>query len=139
MKRSWTRWKNKLRAGDPYLVVNLVLGLCFLLVIIYSAVFSPEPDSHPIPCVYTRLTGEACVSCGLSRGLSHGIRGQFGAAAGVNPHSIPVLLFFLFQVGMRLAVSVLLVRSTIAPTAILLTDITLSAVAVALAFLPMLL
>lgn len=139
MKTSWMRWKNKEVNKSPYLLLNIIFGLIILIIFAYSAIYPPESDRHPIPCLYTLTTGENCSACGLSRGLSHMIRGQINAAAEMNIHSISVFLFFILQFLMRIGFSVALFKPNIPANSLLTADALLSVVILLFTFIPLLL
>lgn len=138
MKSFLKRLKSDLGRGQPYLLINLLLGVIILPVFVYPAVFSPGEGQHPIPCVYTSLTGETCSSCGLSRGFSHIVRGQFSDAAEANKHSLRLFIFFKLQLIMRVTFSSLYIKNILYKKKIIGADIGISAVLFLAAFLPLL-
>ncbi len=125
--------------SKAYLIINGSLAAIFLLVIAYAAVFDPVSANHPVPCVYTAITGEACASCGLSRGMSYAVRMNVTQARLVNAYSPIVLFFFAAQVLMRVVVSLLLIKWKRFINKLVIADALLSAGMLIAAFLPFLL
>jgi hypothetical protein len=101
-----TELKNK-----PYLVVNVILAGIILLIYIYSGIFSPENDNYPVTCLYEKVTGEPCISCGLSHSFSLIIRGRIDQAYRWNVNGMRVFLFFAFQLVLRVAFSIFYLRN----------------------------
>jgi len=88
-------------AKEPYIIVNLVLAGVIVLIMIYSAIFSPDEDGYPVVCIHEKITGEPCVSCGLSHSFSLILRGRFNEAYSWNVYGMRVFLFFILQLIMR--------------------------------------
>lgn len=88
--------------NKSYLIINWIFVGIILSVFLYSMIYKPEKNSHPIKCMHEELLGSKCPSCGMSRGFSSIVRGNFDQAIKFQKNSIPVFLFFLFQLGMRL-------------------------------------
>jgi len=110
--------KNNLRnrpdrrlAGEPYLVINIIFAGVILLIMIYSGIFSPVKDNYPIVCIHQKITGEPCVSCGLSHSFSLILRGQFNEAYSWNQYGMAVFLFFLGQLLMRIIFSLVYIKA----------------------------
>jgi len=100
--------KLKVAIGQhPYLIINLILAGVILLIMAYSGIFSPETDNYPVACIHEKLTGEQCISCGLSHGFSLILRGKINEAYNWNLYSTRVFLFFVLQFVMRITFSVL--------------------------------
>ncbi len=137
MKYFLRRLRSDIQAGRPYLLINLILGVVFLMVIIYPVVFTPDTGRHPLPCVYTSLTGIECSSCGLSRGFSHIVRGQLSEAVELNRHSLPVFLFFAIQLIMRISLSMAYAREIFSARAIVTVDIFVSSGMFLIVFMPL--
>lgn len=136
MRTSWKRSKNK-AIEHPYLTINLFFGLAFVSVIVYAVAFPPEIAGHPIPCVYTSFTGQECSGCGLSRGFSHIVRFDLQAARTVNPYSIPVFMFFALQILLRIAGSIVYLKSRLPDRMVFITDGILTGVLFLAAILPL--
>jgi hypothetical protein len=90
---------------EPYLTINIVLTGVIILVMIYSVVFSPDKDDYPVTCIHEKLTGEPCVSCGLSHSFSLILRGRIDEAYQWNIYGMRVFLFFALQLLMRITFS----------------------------------
>lgn len=86
---------------DPYLLINIIFAGVILLILAYSGIFSPEKDNYPVICVHEKLTGEPCISCGLSHSFSLIVRGRIGEAYQWNAFGMRVVLFFISQLFMR--------------------------------------
>jgi hypothetical protein len=95
--KSQVRLKN-----EPYLIINIVLTGVIILIMIYSGIFSPEKDNYPIVCIHEKLTGEPCVSCGLSHSISLILRGRINEAYQWNIYGMRIFLFFIAQLLMRI-------------------------------------
>ncbi len=97
-------------AKEPYLTVNLILAGIIVLVMIYSAIFSPDTNNYPVVCIHEKLTGEPCVSCGLSHSFSLILRGRLDEAYNWNIYGMRVFLFFFLQLFMRIVFSVVYLK-----------------------------
>jgi len=98
-----------LKAGirnEPYLIVNIIFAGVILLIIAYSGIFSPEKDNYPVVCIHEKLTGEPCVSCGLSHSFSLIVRGKIDEAYHWNRYGMQIFLFFAAQLLLRVAFSI---------------------------------
>ncbi len=89
----------------PYIIVNIVLAGVIVLIMIYSAIFSPDEDKYPIVCIHEKITGKPCVSCGLSHSFSLILRGRLNEAYQWNVYGMRVFLFFFLQLIMRIVFS----------------------------------
>jgi hypothetical protein len=130
MRRSWKNWKEKTLSrmilykrknsslfklkGSPgnssYLIINIIFAGVILLIIAYSGIFSPEMDIYPVTCIHEKLTGELCISCGLSHSFSLIIRGRLAEAYQWNIYGMRVFLFFVSQLILRVAFSIFYLR-----------------------------
>ncbi len=119
---------------EPYLTINIVLTGVIMLVMIYSIVFSPDKDDYPVTCIHEKLTGEPCVSCGLSHSFSLILRGRFDEAYQWNVYGMRVFLFFALQLIMRIAFSLFYVRFTGTRKQLIIMDIIGSILLFLLAF-----
>jgi len=98
-----------LKAGirnEPYLIVNIIFAGVILLIIAYSGIFSPEKNNYPVVCIHEKLTGEPCVSCGLSHSFSLIVRGKIDEAYHWNHYGMQIFLFFAAQLLLRIAFSI---------------------------------
>ena len=84
-----------------YFAVNAIFAGVILLIMGYSAFYSPDTGQYPVPCIHEKLTGEPCPSCGLSHAFSLIVRGRISEAMEWNSTSLRVFLFFAVQLVMR--------------------------------------
>ncbi len=112
-------------ARKGYQTINLVFGILILLLFFYSARYSPA-GGHPVPSLYTLLSGRPSPTAGLSRSFSALVRGEVSLARELSPYGIPLFLFFFAELLMRAAAFVLLVKSRISLKKILIPDLILS-------------
>ena len=96
--------------NEPYLIVNLVFAGVIVLVIAYSGIFSPVKDNYPVICIHEKLTGQPCLSCGLSHSFSLIVRGRISEAHEWNRYGMQVFLFFAAQLILRIVFSVSYLR-----------------------------
>jgi len=130
---------SQIRLKDhPYLVINIVFAGIILLIIVYSGIFSPEKDNYPVTCVHEKITGETCVSCGLSHSFSLILRGRINEAYEWNDYGMIVFLFFASQFLMRIAFSRIYIRQPEFRKQLILFDIIGSSVLFLFTFLPFL-
>jgi hypothetical protein len=97
--------------NEPYLIINIFLSAVIFLIIVYSGIFSPEKDNYPVVCLHEKLTGEPCVSCGLSHSFSLIVRGRINEAYQWNLYGMRVFLFFISQFILRVFFSVLYLKN----------------------------
>ena len=95
---------------DPYILANTILAGVIILVLGYSGLFSPLKDNYPVVCVHEMITGQPCVSCGLSHSFSLIIRGRISEAYEWNSYGLRIFLFFGLQLIMRTAFSLFSIR-----------------------------
>ena len=93
-----------------YKRVNLILLGIYILVIVYSAVFSYKNSNYPIPSFHDSISSEPNLSSGLSRSFSAIVRLQFDIAHQFNRYGLLVFLFFIEQISLRILLSLLLIR-----------------------------
>jgi hypothetical protein len=91
--------------NEPYLIINIIFAGVILLIFLYSGFFSPDKDSYPVICIHEKITGEPCVSCGLSHSFSLIVRGRIEEAYKWNTYGMRIFLFFALQLVMRVAFS----------------------------------
>jgi len=84
-----------------YFAVNAIFAGVILLIMGYSAFYSPDTGQYPVPCIHEKLTGEPCPSCGLSHAFSLIVRGRIAEALEWNSTSMRVFVFFALQLVMR--------------------------------------
>lgn len=132
---SGPRERLKLR-NEPYLIVNLALAGIVMMIFIYSGVFIPEKDNYPVVCIHEKITGNPCISCGLSHSFSLIIRGRISEALQWNVYGLRVFLFFALQLAMRFAYSVFYVAQRATRKELLILDVTGSVLLFLIAFGP---
>ena len=84
---------------QSYHLVNIMFLLMIVAIFCYSLIF--RGDNHPIPAIFTEVTGEIPPSKGLSESFSEIVRGNFTDAARINPHGLRIFAFFAFQMLLR--------------------------------------
>jgi hypothetical protein len=124
--------------NEPYLVINIVFAGVILLIMAYSGIFSPEKGNYPVVCIHEKITGEPCVSCGLSHSFSLIIRGRIDEAYQWNRYGMRVFLFFAGQFLLRIIFSLLYTRYPGTRKQLILFDIVGSSVLFLVTFLPFL-
>lgn len=97
---------NHTAARRAYFAVNVIFAGVILLIMGYSAFYSPDRNNYPVVCIHEKLTGEPCPSCGLSHAFSLIIRGRVDEALQLNSASLRVFLFFVLQLIMRIAIGI---------------------------------
>lgn len=91
--------------NEPYLIINIFFAGVILLIFAYSGIFSPERDNYPVTCIHEKLTGQQCISCGLSHSFSLIIRGRIEEAYKWNIYGMRIFLFFVAQLILRVLFS----------------------------------
>ena len=118
----------------PYQPVNISIAAIILGILLYSALFTPGENTHPVRCVYIEYAGTSCPTCGLSEGFSQMVRGNLAGARESNVNTIPLFSFFLLQLFMRAFASFALYRNMIPKKLIAAGDSSLSLVLFLLCF-----
>jgi hypothetical protein len=140
-----TLWKRKSNVGsklserfrsEPYLLINIILTGAILLILAYSGFFSPEKDNYPVVCVHEKLTGEPCVSCGLSHSFSLILRGKISEAYKWNIYGLRVFIFFAAQLLMRVVFSIFYLKNPNTSKQLITYDIIISIMLFIVTFLP---
>jgi hypothetical protein len=131
--KSRVRFRN-----EPYLIINTVLAGVVLLIIAYSGIFSPEKNNYPVECIHEKLTGQPCVSCGLSHSFSLILTGRIEEAYKWNRYGMRVFLFFVAQLLMRIIFSSIYIKHPESRKQLILFDIIGSSVIFIIAFIPFL-
>jgi hypothetical protein len=124
--------------NEPYLILNLVFTGVIILIMAYSGIFSPVKDNYPVVCIHEKLTGEPCVSCGLSHSFSLILRGKIAEAYNWNRYGMQVFLFFAGQFVLRIIFSILYARYQSTRKQLILFDIVGSSVLFLVTFIPFL-
>lgn len=122
--------------NEPYLIINLILAGVVLVVFAYSGFFSPVKDNYPVVCIHQKLTGEPCISCGLSHSFSLILRGKLSAAYEWNAYGLRVFIFFAAQLLMRIVFSIFYIKYPESNKQLIVYDIVISAMFFLVAFLP---
>jgi Protein of unknown function (DUF2752) len=133
-KRHYPEIKKGVHKKDTYLIINIVFAGIIFLIMIYSGIFSPEKDNYPVTCIHEKLTGEPCVSCGLSHSFSLILRGRIAEAYKWNVYGMRVFLFFAAQLFMRIIFSVLYIRYPETRRQLIIFDITGSVIIFLMSF-----
>lgn len=126
-------------SNEPYLIINIVFAGVILLVMIYSGIFSPDKSDHPIACFHEKVTGQQCVSCGLSHSFSLIVRGRIDEAGEWNRNGMRVFLFFFSQLLLRGAFSFWYLNNPETARQTIILDITGSFILFMIAFWPFIL
>ena len=92
----------------PYHIINLTFAGIFLLIFIYSGIFSAEKNNYPIKSACKTITGKPCKSTGLSRSFSEIVRFNFQRAKNHNKYGIKIFCFFLIEFLLRFFISFLI-------------------------------
>lgn len=108
--------------NKPYIILNLSFIGLILLIFFYSAIFSAKKDNHPIPSYYEELAGKESPTSGLSRSFSEIIRLNIKEAKEWNKNGLLIFLFFLIQLFMRIATSILILKKSIDIKTLILAD-----------------
>ncbi len=87
--------------ANAYRIVNLLLALVVLGVFVYSLLYTP--GKHPIPSVFTDITGVETPSKGLSAAFSEVVRGNLSEANSYNAYVLQVFSFFVLQLLLRIS------------------------------------
>jgi hypothetical protein len=122
--------------NEPYIIINLIFAGVIVLVIAYSGIFSPEKNNYPVVCIHEKLTGEPCISCGLSHSFSLLVRGRITEAYQWNIYGMRVFLFFVSQLLLRVLFSVFYLKFSGTRKQLILTDSIGSGLMFLLAFWP---
>jgi hypothetical protein len=122
--------------NEPYLVINLILAGVIMLIMAYSGIFSPVKDNYPLVCIHQKITGEPCVSCGLSHSFSLILRGKIDEAYSWNRYGMRVFIFFAGQFFLRICFSLIYIRNIAIRRQLIKLDIAGSAIIFIITFLP---
>jgi len=122
--------------SEPYLIINIILTGVVILVFAYSGFFSPIKDNYPVVCIHEKLTGEPCVSCGLSHSFSLILRGRISEAYEWNAYGLRVFIFFAGQLLMRIVFSLFYIKNPGSGKYLIVYDSVVSAMFFLVTFLP---
>lgn len=138
-KKTSSFLKNRLKVSlkdEPYLIINLLFAGVIVLIIAYSGIFSPVKDNYPVTCIHEKLTGQPCVSCGLSHSFSLIVRGRIAEAYQWNQNGMRVFLFFASQLLIRVLFSRFYIRNQDTRKQLIITDCIGSGIIFLIAFWP---
>ena len=121
---------------EPYLIINIIFAGVILLIFAYSGIFSPVKDNYPVVCIHEKLTGEPCVSCGLSHSFSLIVRGRVEEAYQWNRYGMRIFLFFAAQLVLRIAFSLFYLKNPDTRKQLILVDCIGSGIIFFVAFWP---
>ena len=122
--------------NEPYLIINIFFAGVILLIFAYSGIFSPVKDNYPVACIHEKLTGETCISCGLSHSFSLIVRGRFEEAFRWNMYGMRIFLFFAAQLVLRAAFSIFYLKNSDTRKQLIIVDSIGSGIIFLLAFWP---
>jgi hypothetical protein len=134
-----SRLSESLKSGirnEPYILINIILAGVIVLIVAYSGIFSPEKNDYPVVCIHEKLTGEPCISCGLSHSFSLIVRGRISEAYEWNMYGMRVFLFFASQLILRIFFSIVYMKDVPIRKYLIITDSAGSALIFLLAFWP---
>ena len=93
------------------------------MVFIYSYIFTPDKNNYPI---HSLCVLQPCASTGLSRAFSEIVRLNIDKALVYNANSLKIFSFFLIQLFLRVAVSVIYINKLISKSYLIITDSVIS-------------
>lgn len=88
-------WTEKRR--EPELNHELIWASIGTLVLLGALLLSVLP-AHQYPCMFLKLTGKPCLSCGMTRSFTCAVRGHFLTAWRWNPLGLALLVGTLLYV-----------------------------------------
>jgi len=118
-----------------YHIINICFASIILGILFYSFIF--RGDNHPIPALFTKLTGIIPPSKGLSASFSELVRGNFETALILNPYSIRIFSFFIIQLFTRAFISLAVADNWMKTSRIILIDAFYSTTLFAFCFAPL--
>lgn len=122
--------------NEPYLLINIVFAGVILLIMAYSGIFSPEKNNYPVACIHEKITGQPCVSCGLSHSFSLILRGRIDEAYQWNRYGMRVFIFFAGQFFLRIIFSLLYLKYLSSRKQLIMFDIIGSSILFIVTFIP---
>jgi len=135
-RNSFARFKGMRLRDEPYLILNIFFAGVIILMIAYSGIFSPDQNNYPLACMHEKITGQPCISCGLSHSFSLIVRGRIGEAYEWNIYGMRVFLFFISQLILRIGFSFNYLRYPDSRKHLIILDSVGSGVIFLLTFLP---
>lgn len=127
-----------MRLAPAYVSISLVFFILIGMGFAYSYFF--YPFDHPIDCMYSKITGKVCPTCGLSRSFSFFTHFKFQEGKSYNDNALFIFLFFLLQFVWRgfVMLSFFTARKSFS-SPVIKTDVIISISMFLLAFLPVIL
>lgn len=122
--------------NEPYLIINIFFAGVIALIFAYSGIFSPEKNNYPVACIHEQITGEQCISCGLSHSFSLIVRGRIEEAYQWNMYGMRVFLFFAAQLILRIRFSLSYINNKATQKELIITDCLGSGLIFLIAFWP---
>lgn len=113
--------------NEPYHIINICFAGIIILILIYSGIFSAEKGNHPIKSACETISGEPCITTGLSRSFSEIVRFKFKSAKSYNKFGIKIFLFFFIQFFLRIIASLILYLKILNNRQLVLLDSIISA------------
>lgn len=89
-----------------YKLINLIFAGIIIVLFVYSGNFYFK-NMPKLSCIHYRITGQTCNACGLSRGFTEIMRGNFRKAQEFNANSMYVFSFFLIQLCLRISLTII--------------------------------
>ncbi len=108
---------------ESYLIINFVFAVLILLIITGSFIYSPDRNSYPVSCIHEKITGEPCISCGLSHSFSLIVRGRLDEAYHWNIYGMRIFFFFVTQLILRVTYSFYYLRKELNHQRLIFVDI----------------
>lgn len=128
--------KQRILIGNRcYHIINISFGIIILGILFYSLLF--RGSNHPIPALFTDITGLIPPSKGLSASFSEIVRGNFEAAYVLNPYSLRIFSFFIIQLFTRALVSLAMEGGWVKTSRIITIDVIYSTTLFAYCFAPL--
>ena len=118
-----------------YNIINIAFGSVIIGIVLYSLLF--RGNNHPIPALFTQLTGIIPPSKGLSASFSELVRGNIEAAGLLNPYGLRIFAFFIIQLFTRVLVSISVEAEWLKLSQIIILDTLYSIVLFAICFAPL--
>ncbi len=97
----------------PYIILNLSFSGVILLIFLYAGFFSAQKDNYPVSSIYEDILHKKSPTSGLSHSFSEIIRGNFSSAKDWNKYGIPIFMFFLIQLLLRIVSCSLIISGKI--------------------------
>jgi hypothetical protein len=119
----------------PYQIINIALGSVVIGIVLYSLLY--RGNNHPIPSLFTQLTGIIPPSKGLSASFSELVRGNIETAGLLNPYGLRIFAFFIIQLLTRVLVSIAIEAEWLKQSRIIILDSLFSITLFIICFAPL--